>query len=69
MAKLSSHGGHFPQMVVNVLAIDGFYLFVGSLAEKTNMLVKYYWRYFTFHGFLPYFQDVIAISPLLASVQ
>jgi hypothetical protein len=33
------------------------------------MFVKYYWRYFIFHGFLPYFQDVIAIPPLLVSVQ
>ena len=31
-----------PPMIVNVFAPDGFYFFVGSLAQKTNMFVKYY---------------------------
>ena len=42
-----------PAMIVNVLAPDWFYFFVGSLAQKTNMFVKQYRRYFTFQRFLP----------------
>jgi hypothetical protein len=30
-----------PPMIVSVLALDGFYFFVGSLAQKTNMFVKH----------------------------
>jgi hypothetical protein len=29
-------------MIANVLALDGFYFFVESLAQKTNMFVKHH---------------------------